>query len=122
MFDFLLYIPFIVYIPEKKITRRYLFNRWRHVKKYLNTPFLAHSTQFNGDMLNCSVKGSLILVYLAFIWRSNDHYGKVRNYPSQATSSLDNFYNFFILISFFFGFFMTLFSLFYLEKQIHPIM
>nr|XP_022293310.1 uncharacterized protein LOC111103950 isoform X2 [Crassostrea virginica] len=28
-------------------------------------------------MLNCRVKGSLFLVCLAFIWRSNDHYGKI---------------------------------------------
>ena len=87
--------------------------------KYLNTPFLAHSTQFNGDMLNCRLKGSLVLVCLACIWRSNDHYGKVRYYLSQVNLSSYNFYDFFLL-SFFFWIFLTLFLYFILKyKDIH---
>ena len=70
--------------------------------KYLNTPCLARSYQFNGDMLNCRLKGSLVLVCLACIWRSTDHYGKVRYYLSQVNLSSYNFYDFFTFI--FFGF------------------
>ena len=54
----------------------------RHSYRYLKTPFLAHSTKFNGDMLNCKAKGSLVLVCLAFILMSNKQYGEVRYYSS----------------------------------------
>ena len=66
-------------------------------------------------MLNCRVKGSLVLVCFAFIWKSNDHYGEVRYHLSQTKLSSDNFDDIFTFI--FFLDFRTLFSLFYLKKN-----
>ena len=70
-------------------------------------------------MLNCKLKGSLVLVCLACIWRSTDHYGKVRYYLSQVNLSSYNFYDFFTFI-FLGGIFLTLFLYFIFEIQRYP--
>ena len=73
-------------------------------------------------MLNCRLKGSLVLVCLACIWRSTDHYGKVRYYLSQVNLSSYNFFDFFYF-QFFFGGegdFYDIISLFYFKIQRYP--